>query len=120
MAWLALACATSLPAATYEVAQRNPQASDQGEGTPERPWKTISKAIEKVGPGEKVIIREGTYREQVVIKTSGTAQAPIIFEAAPGANVVLTGADVLTSWQKQVCPFATFPGRIDSSAGTRT
>jgi hypothetical protein len=100
VAWLALACATSLRAATYEVAQRNSQAGVQGDGTSERPWKTLSKAIEKVGPGDKVIIREGTYREQVVIKTSGTAQAPIIFEAAPGANVVLTGADVLTSWQK--------------------
>ena len=34
------------------------------------------------------------------MKTSGTAQAPIRFEAAPGERVVLTGADRLTGWQR--------------------
>ena len=39
-------------------------------------------------------------RETVVLKTSGIAQKPIRFEAAPGAHVVLTGADQLERWQK--------------------
>jgi len=103
--WLSgLAClviASSLQAAIHEVAQRNPQANDEGDGTPEVPWKSIGKAVERVQPGDKVIIREGTYREQITLKTSGTAQAPIVFEAAPGAKVILTGADVLTGWQKK-------------------
>jgi hypothetical protein len=46
-----------------------------------------------------VVVRDGIYRELVRAKTSGTAQAPIQFEAAPGAHVVLTGADRLTGWQ---------------------
>ena len=99
-AWLALACASPLRAAVYEVAQRNSQAGDQGDGSRERPWKSIGAAVGKVAAGDKVLIRDGIYREQVVIKVSGTEQAPIIFEAAPGANVVLTGADVLKGWQK--------------------
>ena len=82
------------------MAQRHPKASDDGEGTPERPWKTISRAAAKAGPGDTVIIRDGTYREQVVIKTNGTEPAPIRFEAAPGAHVMLTGADRLTGWQR--------------------
>jgi Right handed beta helix region/Chondroitinase B len=98
LVWLVIA--SSLQAAIYEVAQRNPQANDQGDGTSERPWKTISEAVEKVRLGDKVIIRDGIYREQITLKTSGTAQAPIVFEAAPGAKVTLTGADVLTDWQK--------------------
>jgi hypothetical protein len=99
---LGLACvaAVSAQAATYEVAQRNPQASDDGDGSRERPWKTVSRAATKVAPGDTVVIRDGTYREQVVFKTSGTEQAPIRFEAAQGARVVLTGADRLTGWQR--------------------
>ena len=40
-AWLVLAFTIPVPAATYEVAQLNPQANDNGDGTRERPWKTI-------------------------------------------------------------------------------
>ncbi len=100
VAWMTFAATISVSAGTFEVAQRNPQASDDGDGSGEHPWKTISKAAEKVGPGDTVIIRDGIYREAVVFKTSGTEQSPIIFEAAPGAHVMLTGADHLTGWQQ--------------------
>ena len=98
--WLVLASSVSASAATYDVAQRSPQASDDGDGSRERPWKTISRAAEKARPGDIVVLHDGIYREHVTAKTSGTAQAPIQFEAAPGALVVLTGADHLTGWQK--------------------
>ena len=116
-----LALASVLHAATYEVAQQNPQASDDAPGTAERPWKTITRAAEKAGPGDVVVIRGGVYRERVVVKTSGTAEAPIRFEAAPGEQVVVTGADRLTGWQKAdearpILPAC--PGRTSSSAGT--
>ncbi len=100
MVWIAFAAAISLHAKTFEVAQNHPQASDSGDGSAVHPWRTIAKAAEMAGPGDTVIIRAGTYRETVVAKTSGTAQSPIIFEAAPGAHVVLTGADHLTGWQQ--------------------
>lgn len=41
---LAVALGSALSAATHEVAQQNPQASDEPPGTAERPWKTIAKA----------------------------------------------------------------------------
>jgi len=97
---LALMLAVSLPAATYEVAQRHPQASDDAPGTGERPWKSINKAAEQARAGDVVVIRGGRYREHVLVKSSGTAQAPIRFEAAPGEHVVVTGADRLTGWRK--------------------
>lgn len=100
MAWLVCALTLPVPAGTYEVAQRHPQASDDGDGSRERPWKTITQAAGKAGPGDTVVVGDGIYRERVVVKQNGTAQAPIIFEAAPGAHVVLTGADLLTGWQK--------------------
>lgn len=97
---LALALGSTLPAATYEVAQQNPQSSDDALGTADRPWKTITQAAGKAGPGDVVVIRGGVYRERVLVKTSGTARAPIRFEAAPGEHVVVTGADRLTGWRK--------------------
>lgn len=44
--------------------------------------------------------KSGVYRESVVVKINGTAQDPIRFESAPGAHVVLTGADQLSGWKK--------------------
>ncbi|HMJ91017.1 MAG TPA: right-handed parallel beta-helix repeat-containing protein [Candidatus Acidoferrum sp.] len=87
-------------AATYEVSQRHPQASDDGPGTAERPWKTISKAAAQVASGDTVIIRGGIYRERAVVKTNGTGPAPIRFQAAPGEHVLVTGADRLIRWQR--------------------
>jgi hypothetical protein len=97
---LAMILAAGLSAATFTVAQVNPQASDDGPGTSERPWKTIAKAAESVGPGDRVIIKGGVYRERALVKQNGTAQAPVCFEAAPGEHVVVSGADQLTGWRK--------------------
>ncbi len=95
MLWLGPAAA---PAATYHVAQQSPQAADDGPGTGQRPWKTISKAAEMAEPGDAVLIHAGTYREHVRPAHSGTAAAPITYEAAPGEEVILTGADLVTGW----------------------
>lgn len=96
-------CATPTPspAARWEVNQRHPQASDDNPGTPERPFKTIGRAATAVAAGDTVRIQTGVYRESVVVETSGTSDKPIRFEPAPGAQVVLTGADRLTEWQKE-------------------
>jgi hypothetical protein len=90
----------SLRAAAYTVAQRDPKAGDDGPGSAERPWRSLNKAAENAEPGDIVSIRDGVYREQVVVKASGTAERPIRFQAAPGAHIVLTGADRLTGWQR--------------------
>ena len=47
-----------------------------------------------------MLIHDGCYRELVVVKASGTANSPIHFEAAPGAYVVISGADPVHGWQK--------------------
>lgn len=98
---LAAASITSLFGATYEVAQHDPAATDDGDGSAERPWKTIRRAAQIARAGDIVFIREGIYREEVIVTNSGTANAPIVFEAAPGAVVTLTGADFLQDWRKE-------------------
>lgn len=64
-------------------------------------FRTISEAAKIVRPGARVLIHAGTYRESVKIETSGTPQNPIRFEAAPAANVVVTGSDRLLDWQSE-------------------
>ena len=41
--------------------------------------------------GNTVVVSAGTYNEQVTVKSSGTATAPVVFTAAPEASVVVTG-----------------------------
>ena len=48
---------------TYHVSQNNPQASDENDGTAERPFRTINHAAQVVKPGERVWIHTGIYRE---------------------------------------------------------
>ena len=87
-------------ATTYYVAQKNPQASDDGPGTAEQPWKTVEKAAATLQAGDRVIVHAGTYREFAEPKNSGTPGAPIVYEGAAGEDVVMTGADVITGWQR--------------------
>jgi hypothetical protein len=88
-------------ARVYVVAQNHPAAKDDNPGTPAKPLKTISRAATLVKPGDRVTIGDGVYRESVVIKASGTRESPIVFEAAPLAAVVVTGADVVTDLRRE-------------------
>ncbi len=79
---------------TYHVDGAHPAASDDNTGTLERPWKTISKAAATLAPGERVLVAAGVYRERVRPARGGTGPVALIgYEAAPGAEVVVTGAD---------------------------
>lgn len=63
--------------------------------------RTISEAATKVEPGDLVVIHDGIYRETVTVEKSGTAEKPIRFQAAPGENVIVTGADTTREWRKE-------------------
>lgn len=68
---------------------------------PGQQFRTIGEAAKGVQPGDTVLIHSGVYREGVTVEAGGTASRPIRFEAAPAANVTVTGADVLTGWAKE-------------------
>ncbi len=69
-----------------------------GTGTLLKPWKTIQKAADNMTAGDTCIIRGGTYRETVTLKTSGTSSNPINFQAYTGETVTVSGADPVTDW----------------------
>jgi len=84
---------------TYHVAQTS-SASDQNKGAEIAPWRTISHAAKQVKPGDTVLIHEGVYREWVAPSVSGTPEAPITFAGVPNEEVVLSGADSVTGWER--------------------
>src|SRR5438552_1389697 len=88
----------SAPATEFVVKQQGATASDDNPGTEKQPLKTISGGAAKVHAGDKVIIHGGDYRETVIITASGTEEAPILFEAAPGETPVIKGSDIVKNW----------------------
>jgi hypothetical protein len=68
-------------------------AADTGAGTREAPFKTIGAAALKTEPGDRVLVRPGVYREEVVIGVSGRPDAPIVFESEVPHAAVVTGSD---------------------------
>jgi len=74
--------------------------SDLNPGTEDKPFKTISKAASVAKPGDIVTVHEGIYREWVSPKYGGTSSQPIVYQAAEGENVVISGAEVITDWEK--------------------
>jgi len=78
----------------YHVACQHPAASDDNPGTEDRPFKTINRAAAVLHPGEKVVVREGVYRECVRPARGGEGPDRMIaYEAAPGESVSIKGSE---------------------------
>ncbi len=88
---------------TYHVAQMNPGASDNPDnpGTLESPFLTISRALQNLKPGDRVVIHEGVYRESAYLNVSGTKDKPITIESADNEHVIMRGSALVTSWERQ-------------------
>ena len=86
-------------AATYYVAPAGNDAFSvaqaQNIGTP---WQTINRAASNLVAGDTCLVRAGTYRETVTVRASGTAAAPIRFQAYSNETVTVDGTDIITGW----------------------
>jgi hypothetical protein len=66
---------------------------DRNLGTSEKsPFKTIDRANKLVVAGDTVLVKNGTYNENLTIKTSGTAKNWITFKAFPGHQPYIKGS----------------------------
>ena len=43
------------------------EGDDENPGTRSKPWRTIAKGINSIRPGEMLVIRSGTYEEEIDI-----------------------------------------------------
>ncbi len=69
------------------------RGSDSSPGTLARPWRTIQKAASTLRPGQRALVRKGTYRENVQVTRPGTAARPITIAAYPRERPVISHAD---------------------------
>ena len=71
------------PRRTFFVAQGHPGASDENPGSEDRPWKTIGRAACVLEPGDRVIVKQGLYREWVRPARGGSGPTQMItYQAA--------------------------------------
>ncbi len=71
--------------------------NDGNPGTKSRPWKTISRANKagQLTPGDAVLVRAGTYREEIRPRSAGASGRLITFAAYPGDVVTVSGSDIV-------------------------
>ena len=64
---------------------------DANEGSLESPWKTINHALTQIVAGDTLVLRKGTYFENIYCAISGTEEKPITIRAHPGETVIIDG-----------------------------
>ncbi|GIN95880.1 hypothetical protein J6TS1_17500 [Siminovitchia terrae] len=72
----------------------SPDGNDQNKGTKTKPFRTLSRAAKEAVAGTTVLIREGTYKETLDVKHSGTSEKPITFRNYRNEKVVINGEPV--------------------------
>jgi len=74
--------------------------NDTNDGSPSKPFKTISAAARVAQPGDVITVHEGTYRERVTPPRGGESDSKrIVYQAAAGEKVIVKGSEVIRNWQ---------------------
>lgn len=77
------------------------QGADVGNGSQQRPLRTLSAAARVAQPGDVITVHAGVYRERVNPPRGGTSDRKrIVYQAAPGEKVVITGSEIIKGWEK--------------------
>lgn len=66
--------------------------NDRAGGSQSAPLRTIQAAIDKAAPGTTIRVHRGTYSQQLRIRKSGTASAPITITNAGDGTVTVTSS----------------------------
>lgn len=95
---ICLAIASGAFGAEFHVAISGNDAND---GSESRPFRTISAAADVAMPGDVITVHAGTYRERVSPPRGGESDARrITYRAATGEQVVITGSERVTGWER--------------------
>ena len=86
--------APSAKPCTYHV---DTKGSDDGDGSSNKPFRTVQRAVDAAGPGDKVVVRPGIYRGRGLIRRGGLPDKPLILESQRGA--ILHGGDAVKDWE---------------------
>lgn len=81
------------------VDSSRPGARDAGDGDARNPYKTLTYAVRNLKSGDVLNIASGVYRETLAFPQIDWDGVPTVVQAAPGAEVVIKGSDVVTGWE---------------------
>jgi hypothetical protein len=85
----------------YHVNNNHPNASDDNDGSMERPFKTIQAAANIAAPGTRVLIHGGVYRECVRPAQGGSGPDKMIsYEAYGDGEAIIKASVVAKSFKK--------------------
>jgi hypothetical protein len=85
----------ALNAAEFHIA---PSGNDANPGTEAKPLATLQAGVNKLQPGDTLIVRGGVYRETVTFPRSGAKEKPITLKPYRDEKVVVTGCDPVSGW----------------------
>jgi Right handed beta helix region len=71
----------------------SPRGSDTNPGTLRRPWRTVQHGLDQLEKGQALLLRGGTYRENLVMTRGGTSARPIIVQNYPHEHPILRPGD---------------------------
>jgi len=105
---LIVACSViAVPGLQAAVHHITPEGSDCGAGNEKAPWRTIQFGLDRVNPGDTLVVHSGTYQGPVEVRRSGTGKQRIVIrglegtwiKSAPDApSIVVSGASWIT-WE---------------------
>jgi hypothetical protein len=93
-----LAASAASIAAAATVVHVAPGGNDADPGTEAKPLATIQAAVNRLQPGDTLLIHGGTYRETVTFPRSGAAERPITLRPYRDEKVLVSGCDPVTGW----------------------
>ncbi len=70
-----------------------------GDGTKERPLRSLAQAAKLAVAGDEVIVAPGIYREYVDPVNAGTPDRRIVYRSAVKNGAVITGAEPVKNWE---------------------
>jgi alpha-N-arabinofuranosidase len=74
---------------------------DANDGSPQKPYGTISAAARIARPGDVITVHKGVYRERISPPRGGESDRKrIVYQAAPGEKVEIKGSEVVKNWVK--------------------
>ncbi len=77
------------------------QGNDRNDGSESQMLKTISAAARLAQPGDTILVHAGIYRERINPPRGGESDTKrIVYQAALGEEVVITGSEVVKNWEK--------------------
>jgi len=96
---MTLIMGSAIMAKEYHVAKTG---NDSNPGTLDSPLLTIQAAANLAQAGDVITVYEGIYREEVTPPRGGKSdENRIVYQAAEGENVVITGSEVVNNWTKE-------------------